>query len=95
MSAKYQLIMIARARADIKDILRYTLQHWGNKQMLTYRDALEAALERIREQPLLGCIRDGVLMYPTAKHCIYYRVSKTNIYVLRILHEKMDAEKNL
>ena len=95
MRKTHELIIFARARADVKEILRHTLQSWGEKKMLAYRDTLEAALERITEQPLLGRIRGDVLMYPVEKHCIYYRISKTSIHVVRILHEKMDAQKNL
>jgi toxin ParE1/3/4 len=93
--AKFRLIVIGRARADIKEIQRYTLEKWGEKQMLAYGGMIDAALHSIEENPLLGNIRDDLMMYPVAKHCIYYRVYKTTIYVLRILHARMDAIKHL
>ncbi|MBP8309854.1 MAG: type II toxin-antitoxin system RelE/ParE family toxin [Burkholderiaceae bacterium] len=43
-----------RARQDFIDILRHTDQMWGEDQLLTYRDKIDAALQAIGRNPKIG-----------------------------------------
>lgn len=92
---RFKLIVTKRAQQDFADIVVYTFDRWGMQQVKSYRQALQTALNQIHENPLHGCERHGLWMYPVAKHCIYYRVIKSSVRVIRILHKRMDAPRHL
>ena len=59
MSARnFRLELSESARQDFRDILSFTLQTWGERQLVEYKRKLDAALQaltgspaRVREQP--------------------------------------------
>lgn len=92
---KTQLNFTRRALADYDDIMRYTLQRWGKKQWSSYKIILDKAFGKIAENPGIGKARYGLKMYTAGKHCIFYRVRDKVIYILRILHQRMDFPQHL
>lgn len=95
MVSNYQLDIARRAKTDIRHISSYTQERWGQKQRATYKAMLNKALKTIAENPERGRERHGVMVYPVGKHCIFYRIKGVNVYVLRILHQRMDALQHL
>jgi toxin ParE1/3/4 len=93
------LLLAPQAEEDFADILQYTLETWGEAQMLVYRDMLDKALGSIRQNPLIGRKRQELSpshrILPAEQHIIIYRVNERGIYVSRILHGRMDAARNL
>ena len=55
-----------RARQDFIDILRYTGETWGPKQLLIYRDKLDAALQAISSNPQTGAAAERTCRPHTA-----------------------------
>lgn len=95
-STKYQLTLSYAAREDFRDILSYTLQMWGDRQMEEYGSMLHAALIAIEQNPEIGKTNLPPYRYfKVAQHYIFYRLHKNNIAVSRILHGKMDFIRHL
>jgi toxin ParE1/3/4 len=96
MSAhKYQLILTSLARKDFRDLISYTLQTWGKEQSYEYSRKIDTALNAICENPEIGRKKHGRMMYGAGRHHMYYIVKQHEIWVIRILHERMDAIRYL
>ncbi|UAA39803.1 type II toxin-antitoxin system RelE/ParE family toxin [Paraneptunicella aestuarii] len=82
-----------KAKDDLKKILIHSIEQWGLERAEQYYDELGAGITSIAENPQLGFARDdlktGYRQLTVAKHCVFYRVSKSKIHVIRILHERM------
>jgi len=83
------------AQGDIDDILAYTLENWGRRQLVAYKSKIDAALNAIAQNPNIGRTKHKLLVYAAGKHLIYYRIEAATVYVVRILHERMDAAHHL
>ena len=100
MSApKRRLIVAPEARADLRDILRFTARRWGNQQRAAYKAKLDEGMERLRSHPFIGRARDdlvsGLRAYPVEAHVLYYEVGEREVIIVRILHGHMDATAHL
>jgi toxin ParE1/3/4 len=88
-----------RARQDYDDILVYSEGIWGQEQADRYEAALNRALDVLLDFPLMGRTRDdispGLRSRQAQQHVIYYRVKGNVIEIVRILHERMDAVRQL
>lgn len=87
------------AEGDLEDIWLYTFQHWSAAQADKYHNAIVAVfadLERGKKgRP--SDIRDGYFKLPAGSHIIYYRddPAARTVDVIRILHQRMDAQRHL
>jgi toxin ParE1/3/4 len=98
-SHKFHLELATRARADVQDILSDTADKWGEQQVYKYGATLDSALALIEENPRLGHtkpnLKAGMLCYKVGQHFIFYRIDDSTVYVVRILHSKMDYIRHL
>ena len=82
-----------QARADLRNIARYTTQKWGIDQARRYTDSLLQCLERIAGSPLLGrpCdqIQKGYRRMEQGRHVVFYRQDENGVFIGRILHQSM------
>ncbi|MGQ4599714.1 type II toxin-antitoxin system RelE/ParE family toxin [Nocardia sp. R6R-6] len=88
------------AHADLEQIYDYTLDRWDIDQAEHYVRELLRAFDRTAENPRIGwsCddIRPGYFRLPTGSHTVYYRIATGGIVeIMRILHQRMDAERHL
>jgi toxin ParE1/3/4 len=89
-----------KAKADLKDIGRYTKSKWGRAQRDKYLTMLDAHFQDLAEEPLKGrdCshIQNGYRKYSAGSHVIFYRQMATDtIEMVRVLHGRMDPERHL
>lgn len=88
-----------RALSDIESIWEYTAEEWGVEQADDYLLALHQTIGLLRLNPRLGRdmsdVGPGYFKFPTASHAIYYRLNSGTLYIVRILHKRMDMERNL
>ena len=49
-----KVLLSPRARQDFIDILRYTGETWGTRQLHVYRDKINDALQIISRNPAMG-----------------------------------------
>jgi toxin ParE1/3/4 len=88
-----------RARRDLAEIWRYTLETWSRSQADGYYDDIIATLEalatgRKRGKPI-DKIRQGFLSCPCGSHWIVYRQTGAQILIIRILHQRMNLSRHL
>ena len=91
--------LTANARADLRDIGRYTQRTWGRDQRNHYLSRLDEAFHLLAREPdrSRSCdnIRQGYRKYHVGRHVIFYRQSGADIEIIRILHKRMDIETRL
>lgn len=92
------LLFSPLAQNDIDRIWDYTVTEWGLTQAETYIRDIQKDCEQLANSHAVGRkvdVREGYLKYPTGSHFIYYRITNTQIEVIRILHSAMDVERHL
>ncbi len=86
------------AETDLEKIWLYTVDQWSLHQANMYLNKLQTIVENIAGEKIFGravdYIRKGYFYYKMDRHLIFYKVSKTSIIIIRILHEKMDLTKH-
>jgi len=92
--------LTGKAKADLKDIARFTQKRWGRDQRNKYLELLDSSFHKLAGNPLIGrdCsdVKAGYRKFPTGSHVIYFRsCSATEIEIVRVLHESMDVEIQL
>jgi toxin ParE1/3/4 len=87
----FTLEFSALARSDVDDILLYTLENWGGGQLAEYKEKLENALDILRKNPCIGSKKElSYRSFSVGRYCIFYRIDDEVIYIVRILHNRMD-----
>lgn len=81
------------AEADLYRIGVYTQDRWGKEQTARYLAQMEAACQRLVDQPLLGraCnhIRPDLHCMEVGSHIVFYRPTSKFALIVRILHRSM------
>jgi toxin ParE1/3/4 len=69
----------------------------GESQLAKYRAAINEALQVILHNPSAGrpSVKPNLKVLAIEHHRIFYRTSNDTIYIVRILHERMDTSRNL
>lgn len=87
----FTLEFSALARSDVDDILLYTLENWGRGQLTEYKAKLEYAFDILRKNPYIGSKKElSYRGFSVGRHCVFYRINDEVIYIVRILHNRMD-----
>ncbi|MEO6833224.1 MAG: type II toxin-antitoxin system RelE/ParE family toxin [Chitinophagaceae bacterium] len=90
-----------KASDDLEEIWFYTLKNWSLEQADRYVNLIFDEIEYLSLKPLSGKdysnIREGYRRAKVKSHLIFYRMleSKSEIEVIRILHENRDIENRL
>ena len=97
MQGKYTYSV--RAENDLKKIYRDTVKEWGVTQADRYDAGLENAVQLIADNPDLGRKCDEVKAdyrrFGHDRHVIFYRKRAADIFIIRILHDRMDVKQRL
>jgi len=89
MPSSISLVITPDAEADVRDILRYTLEQWGRPQRNAYFAELKRAARLIQAFPEMGRERDpGVREHPLRHHVILYRYEDDTVTILRVMHPR-------
>jgi len=88
-----------RARDDLEQIWRYTFQAWSRSQADEYYRSLIDAITDLAQGSKRGKsidnIRSGYFSLSCGSHFIIYKVGRTRISVIRILHQRMNIIRHL
>lgn len=91
---EYELLISQEAFEDLIDIQNYTYTVHGEPQWKHYEDLLDKALLQILEHPFSGHAREdipeGYRAWNVGQHVMIYRVFNHIVYLIRVLHGKMD-----
>lgn len=95
-----KVILRQEAIDDLDDIWAYTFEEWSERQADKYYATLEFACTQIGKNPELGIEYEGmnrsVLGLRAGRHIIFYQIiTKDEIEIIRILHERMDLKNRL
>ena len=93
-------ILSADAASDVDGILEYTYDHFGEAQMIKYKNQLDSFLMRLAQrQPPYGTLSVHgytVEYLRCQKHYVFGFTSKGQpLTIFAILHEKMDMKKRV
>lgn len=91
----YRIVITKPARRDFRDILSYTNKNWGEAQRLEYKRKIDSALQSIAKKPGSGRKKLGSRVWEVGRHLIFYRIEAKHIFIVRILHQRMDATRHL
>ena len=95
---KHQLVISPSAKADLKAIYQYSLQHWGKAQSERYLHKLKQHVWSLAEQPLIGIERSeclhNVRSLKVESHTLFYKVTNDNVEIIRVLHSRQDPQRN-
>ena len=88
------LVLAEQAQEDDEDRLNQTLQRWGERQHDRYAAPLYDAFLVLVQQPAIGHhsrqLPTHYRLLPVGRHLVAYRFTDTMIYVVRIVHDRMD-----
>ncbi len=93
-------IISVLAKEDIQAIAGYTIKKFGPGQSLKYARGLKEVLKELAENPELGkryiAVKSKMLLrYRYKAHVIFYYITETGIFVVRVLGGRMDYPKHL
>ncbi|AWN75938.1 TPA: type II toxin-antitoxin system RelE/ParE family toxin [Legionella pneumophila] len=96
--SRYQFT--TQAQQDLIRIRRFTLEHWGSKQSMSYLEELKKTVKLLSEMPLMGrnCSEDlgkDIYRFLYGSHVIYYLTMPGSIIIIAILHQSMVPENHL
>jgi toxin ParE1/3/4 len=86
------------AEIDLEEIWFYTFQKWSLAQADSYHRDLVATFEGLASGTKRGRDVDvcpDYLKCLVGSHTIYFRDSGDQIEVIRVLHQRQDADRNL
>jgi len=93
------LRLLPSAQRDLDAIWDYTAAAWGVDQAESYVQTLARDMERLRHYPQLGRVHPSrhaaFRKLPSGHHIIFYIVVHSAVEVVRVLHERMDASRQL
>lgn len=85
------------AETDISEIWDYTADRWGADQADSYTDAIRDACYALAQGKRQG--RPSVLpnfqKYLCGSHVVYFLDYADHLDVIRVLHQRQDAERHL
>jgi toxin ParE1/3/4 len=94
-----KLELTPAALADLRSIRAYTLERWGPTQEMAYLDQMWEKFETLladsahyRSRPELF---PGCQVAAEGKHVILFRVNKSTLQIVRVLHSAMDFKRHL
>lgn len=96
---RLKIIIKEEALDDLEEIWLYTLQNWSLEQADRYHSLVIREIEFLATRPASGKSQDHLRIgYRSSKvnsHIIFYLFEKTEIVIIRILHESVDIPNRL
>lgn len=87
------------AQRDLSSIWNFTEERWDIGQSEKYIREIQAAVERVAEDPERGRaragVREGYRSYAVGSHVVFFLRRASHIEVVRILHQRMDFGRHL
>ena len=95
----FNLSVTPKAESDLIGIWVYTCEELGVDQADKYLDQLEAGMQQLINHPSLGAnyahVLSGYRRLQVEHHAVFYQVLESEMLIVRVLHEDMDAPDRL
>jgi len=94
-------VLTTEAQRSLKSIKKYSLESFGEKRTLLYLNSLRNRMKLLAETPKMGAKRSDLFKawlcysYFEGSHTIYYEIKTTEIVIIDILHQSMEAKSHL
>ena len=96
---RFTLSLTQEAESDFIDILVYTAQQWGADTLQEYESSLCHALDVVKDNPFLeyrqASLPEDHRCFNVRKHVLVYQMKRSHIFVLRILHQRMNLSDHV
>ncbi|MCB1341193.1 MAG: type II toxin-antitoxin system RelE/ParE family toxin [Pseudooceanicola sp.] len=92
-----RVVFTPAAASDINAIWDYTAHTWGIDQAEAYLDAIRDACAQLASGSGAGrpvSARGGYFKLAVGRHFLFYRAKGQDLEIVRILHQRMDAERH-
>ncbi len=87
----------AAADADLAEIFDYSVTTFGPAVAEKYLRSFDEAFDLLRRHPSAGALRLDIVppirCLPHRSHRIFYDIDGATIWIVRVLHHAMDAQK--
>lgn len=87
------------AANDLEKIWVYTVENWSVEQAERYLGLVFEEIDYLCRKPEsskdYSHIRKGYFCSRVKSHLIFFRINKSKVEIIRILHEMMDVERHL
>jgi len=94
-----KVVFTPESKADLKNIVHYTKEKWGNVQAVEYVSGLRKQTSLLAQKPEIGKTRDelasGLICFPYVSHIVYYSQIPDGIAIIRFLHKRQDPTTQL
>ena len=88
-----------QAESDVKNLIRRSYLSFGFEITDKYQKGLNNCFGLLASEPSIGTSADGLRAqyhkFPYKSHVVYYKIRKKDVFIVRLLHERMDKLKNL
>jgi len=95
----FNLSVTPKAESDLIGIWVCTCEEWGVDQADKYLDQLETGMQQLINHPSLGAnyahVLSGYRRLQVEHHAVFYQVLESEMLIVRVLHEDMDAPERL
>ncbi|MDR1873681.1 MAG: type II toxin-antitoxin system RelE/ParE family toxin [Synergistaceae bacterium] len=95
-------LLTGKAKQDIVDIWRFTQEQWSVEQAESYLNSLYEKIDLVAEMPAMGIdcterLNLGVTVYSIvhASHVIYYTLTRKQIVIVAVFHQRMTPRQHL
>lgn len=93
-------VLSPAACADLEQIWDYSSERWDDDQAEECLREIQPAIQRVVSNPTIGrpCndVRPGYRKHAVGSHTLYYRIGSDEVIdVVRVLHQRMDADRHL
>jgi toxin ParE1/3/4 len=92
---EFEIEFSALAQNDVDGILTYTLITWGEQQSADYKATMDQAFDTLLHNPNIGHRSHRLRVYSVGHPRIFYRLQENIIFVIRVLHERMESQQYL
>ena len=87
-----RLVVSAAARADLRNIARYSEREWGERRTTQYLSAIRERFGLLQRRPETGVTRrdigGGYRSVPVGRHLVFYRIESRAVVIVRVLHQR-------
>lgn len=91
-----------RALSDLDSVYDYTKARWGSQQAKTYLRQITSRIEEaaadmivVRRIDDIGVSDPSLLRVRAGRHIVFFLRNEETLFVVRILHERMDLPEQL
>ena len=85
------------AESDLAGIAEFTIRRFGIDKAREYRDSLKLCFDRLANNKRMGRraeqLAPGLRYFEHQAHIIFYTFDEKELFVVRILHSRMDVQR--